>query len=174
MKFFAGIVPPPELYNAIVNIQQQFGDNRLEPHITLRPPVNPTDETSWLYNIKTACSCFKPFTVNLPATGYFGKRVLFIGVESEELSALYKVVKNAIKPFEPAGKQDNRPYHSHLTLGRSWCGFTKNDFDKMKVLADNLLVNQPFAFVADFVRIYHKPGGNKRYEKLEDVPLTSS
>lgn len=171
MKFFIGLVPPPPLYNSITEIQNQFGDNRLEPHITLRPPVIPADEENWLNSIKAVCSGFGSFAIKLPSTGCFGKSVLFINVQSDELSILFKAVKKALKPFEPKELQDNRPFHPHLTLGRSWCGFTKDDFDKMKVLADQLLVNPPVSFSVDSVRVYHKPGGNKKYEKLEDFPL---
>lgn len=44
MKFFIGIVPSEDIYNAVADIQKRFGDNRLEPHITLRPPVTVTEE----------------------------------------------------------------------------------------------------------------------------------
>ncbi|HKG67501.1 MAG TPA: hypothetical protein VKA92_01440, partial [Segetibacter sp.] len=78
-----------------------------------------------------------------------------------------------IKPFEQPevnGKENNL-YHPHLTLGRSWCGFTKEDFAKMKILADNFLSGCPVSFIAQSIRIYHKPSG-KRYETLKDILLT--
>lgn len=37
MKYFIGIVPPEAVYHKLLDIQRQHGDNRLEPHITLRP-----------------------------------------------------------------------------------------------------------------------------------------
>lgn len=48
MKYFLGIVPPEDIYQKLLAIQTQYGDNRLEPHITLRPPVTPGDDEEWL------------------------------------------------------------------------------------------------------------------------------
>ncbi len=48
MQYFVGIVPPGEISDKIIQIQRQHGDNRLEPHITLRPPVKPIDVPAWL------------------------------------------------------------------------------------------------------------------------------
>lgn len=171
MKYFIGIIPPENIFNTILNIQQQFGDNRLEPHITLRSPVTPVDASNWLDSIKKVTASFAPFDIHLPATGYFGKRVLFIKVQSADLKQLYKQVVTAIKPFEPVVKEDHYDYHPHLTLGRSWCGFTRHDFEKMQEMADQYLSVKPVSFNVDFLRVYQKPQGNKRYEKLVDLSL---
>jgi 2'-5' RNA ligase len=174
MKFFIGIVPPENIYNAIATIQQQFGDNRLEPHITLRAPVTPIDEINWIGNLRNVCNRVHPIQVQLSNTGNFGNRVLFIDVNSKGLAQLYKTVTNAIKPFEPVNEQDRRPYHPHLTLGRTWCGFTKNDFNEMQKQADAFLNKQPALFDVNYVRLYHKSVNNSRYEMLEDISLSVS
>jgi 2'-5' RNA ligase len=171
MKYFIGVVPPKNIYDTILNIQSQFGDNRLEPHITLRPPVIVKDVDQWIKEIKTLCATVQSFNIKLPVTDRFGKRVLFISVESPELTQLYKKLGPAIKPFEQPGQEDNRPYHPHLTLGRSWCGFTKEDFDGMQQLADEFVLQKDLSFVVNSIRVYHKPGHTKRYETLIDVPL---
>ena len=173
MKYFIGVVPEDEIYNTVLNIQKKFGDNRLEPHITLRPPVTVTEQTQWIEAIEMACADFSPFQIQLPATGNFGKRVLFIDVISKELSELHYQLLKAIKPFEQpeVNGKENNVYHPHLTLGRSWCGFTKEDFAQMKILADDFLSGRPVLFIAQSIRIYHKPSGNKRYETLKDISL---
>src|SRR5688500_11384270 len=111
MKFFAGIVPPEVLFKAILDLQQQFGDNKIEPHITLRAPVIPIDSSGWIEGIRHVCGITPRFNIHLSGTGYFGNRVLFINVQSKELSTLYREIKKVIKPLEPAAQQDNRPYH---------------------------------------------------------------
>jgi len=175
MKFFIGIVPPEDIYSAVVNIQNKFGDNRLEPHITLRPPVTVTQQDQWITAIEKVCATLSPVKINLPGTGHFGNRVLFIEVVSEELTGLHNAVVKAIKPFEQidAKSNGNENYRPHLTLARKWCGFTKHDFVDMKVLADEFLSGQQVCFTANSVRIYHKPLPGGRYEPLKDVSLNT-
>lgn len=173
MKYFIGVVPDDVIYNTVFNIQKKFGDNRLEPHITIRPPVTVAEQTQWIEAIEMVCADFSPFHIRLPATGNFGKRVLFIDVLSKELSELHYQLLKAIKPFEQpeVNEKENRSYHPHLTLGRLWCGFTKEGFAQMKMLSDDFLSRSPVSFIAKSVRIYHKPSGNKRYETLKDIIL---
>jgi 2'-5' RNA ligase len=171
MKYFVGIVPSKNIYDTILNIQTQFGDNRVEPHITLCPPATPLNEPAWLEAIKSVTTQFEPFTIELPATGFFGNRVLFIDVKSEEVYALQTQLASSIKSFEPPSPKSNNKYHPHLTLGRLWCGFTKHDFAEMKKLSDKFLTTQTPTFTADSIRVYHKPQHNKRWEPFEDLQL---
>lgn len=174
MKYFIGIVPPDLIYHSILNIQKQFGDNRLEPHITVRPPVELTDERSWINAIEKVCKALPPVEISLPATGNFDTRVLFVDVQSTYLNSLHKLLIAAIKPFEKISdyQNTNQPYHPHLTLGRSWCGFTKQDFKAMQLLAAEYLSAKPVSFTANSIRIYYKPMHQGRYEKLSDIHLT--
>lgn len=175
-KYFIGIVPPDDIYQAVLHIQEQFGDNRLEPHITVRAPVNVANETAWLQAIENVCSSFSPVYIELPATGHFGNRVLFIAVKSERLGIMHDAMIQAIETFEQPdqNQQEHESFHPHLTLGRAWCGFTRQDFAAMKTMADEYLRNEPVAFVAKSVRIYHKPASEKRYEALKDVLLNAN
>jgi 2'-5' RNA ligase len=173
MKYFIGIVPPEDIYETIENIQKQYGDNRLEPHITVRPPVTLLDQSAWLRAIEQVCASFAPITISLPWTGNFGKRVLFIDVVSPSLHALHADLISAIEPFEVA---DNKLYvddsfHPHLTLGRAWCGFSQDDFAAIRKLADSYLSASPIMFKAAFLRVYKKAAHVKRYETVADVPL---
>ncbi|GEO07974.1 2'-5' RNA ligase family protein [Segetibacter aerophilus] len=171
MKHFIGLVPPDDICETVVNIQKQFGDNRLEPHITLQPPVTVLNETAWLDAIENTCNSFQPFPISLPGTGNFGTRVLFISVQSAPLTTLHSALIPAIQPYEQADnrQQQNQSFHPHLTLGRGWCGFTRQDFAAMKILADEYLTKEPVAFEATFLRIYFKRSGQGRYEKMKDV-----
>lgn len=171
MKYFIGIVPPENIYQNILNIQQQFGDNKLEPHITLRPPVIVADIAAWMTAIDEVCQRFSAFTIALPTTGNFGKRVLFIDVKSEPLVQLHHSIMKAVTSFEKSGGNEIQSFNPHLTLGRSWCGFTQQDFIEMKKLANDYLTSATVSFDATFIRVYHKPGNEKRYIALKDVPL---
>jgi 2'-5' RNA ligase len=174
MKLFAGIVPPPEIYNRILSIQKQFGDNRLEPHITLRPPIEVTDEQQWVNTIVNAALNFNSFNIQLTGTGHFGSRVLFISVESVRLLDLYERLMPELNSFERAERsQRDEKYHPHLTLGRGWCGFTKDDFAGMRKLADEYLINQNVSFEVKAIRIYNKPETQKGWQLFKDAPLLS-
>lgn len=70
MKLFIGIVPSEDIYTTVAGIQNRFGDNRLEPHITVRPPVTVIDEANWIKAIEHVCFRLSPFEVELPSTGY--------------------------------------------------------------------------------------------------------
>lgn len=170
MHFFIGIVPRDDIAEKISNIQNKFGNNRLEPHITLRPPIALKEKGKWLEVIQDTCKGFFPFTIHLTGTGNFGKNVLFIKVQSDELLTLQRQLVRAIKPYEPESQRHKaQEYHPHLTLGRSWCGFTKDDFAQMKILVDEYLAKQTISFLADSVRIYHKPKGNEGYRTFKNV-----
>jgi 2'-5' RNA ligase len=171
MKYFIGIVPPEDIYKAILNIQQQFGDNRVEPHITICPPVTPLNDADWLMAVEKMTPEFAPFTIELPATGFFGNRVLFVDVKSKDIYPLQKKLSSAIKSFEPASPKAKQAFHPHLTLGRLWCGFTKSDFIQMKKLIDELLTTQTWRFEVDTIRVYNKPVDNKRWKAFKDFKL---
>jgi 2'-5' RNA ligase len=174
MKYFVGIVPPDPIHQTLLQIQQAHGDNRLEPHITLRPPVSPLDADGWIKAVARVAAEFKPFQVALSGTGNFGNRVLFVSVDSNPLSSLYDQLIPAIKPFEPEDAKDRHEgYHPHLTLGRGWCGFTVEDFRKMKVLAEEYLAGADISFTVEGIRIYHKPDAHGGYKPFLDVPLSA-
>jgi 2'-5' RNA ligase len=172
MKYFIGIVPPDPIYNTLLQIQEAHGNNRLEPHITLRPPVSPVNADRWLKAISDIAATIKPFQVILPGTGNFGKRVLFVSVNSDALSSLYDLLIPALKPFEPEDAQERHDgYHAHLTLARSWCGFTVEDFRKMRELAEEYLAGSNISFSVESIRVYHKPDAHAGYKTFLDIPL---
>jgi 2'-5' RNA ligase len=173
MKFFIGIVPPPDIYEQLQQLQTQFGDNKLEPHVTIRPPVSPLQLEPWLQTIESTCAAVKPFNVHLPNTGFFGDRVLIVSVQSPGLNKLFNLLIPALQPFElvEASKGDGG-FHPHLTLGRKWCGFTADDFTAMAQLADQYLQNGNVSFKVTQVRIYYKPDNHGRFETYADINLS--
>jgi 2'-5' RNA ligase len=174
MKFFIGLVPPGNIYEHFETIQKRYGDNRMEPHITIRGPVTVLEQNEWVKKITAVAAAFEPFPVSLPGTGNFGKRVLYVQVQSESLERFYHALIPQLKPFEASEPNKvNGDYHPHLTLGRTWCGFTAEDFTNMKQLADEYLRREKVSFVAKTIRIYHKPDHHGRYQVFEDIPLGS-
>ena len=174
MKFFIGVVPPPDVYAQLHQIQNQFGNNRLEPHITIRPPVSPLQLEPWLKPIERVCAQAQPFDIQLTGTGFFGERVLFVSVQSPGLNNLYYVMLPALRTFEPDElRKEEDSFRPHLTLGRKWCGFTASDFAAMKQLADQYLQADAIAFKVTQIRVYYKPDNHGRFEKYRDISLSN-
>jgi 2'-5' RNA ligase len=170
MTWFTGIVPPENIYKTVLDIQSQFGDNRLEPHITITPPETVTDEANWLEAIQGVCKRFSPILISLPSTGQFGKRVLFVDVRSEGLTSLQMELEDAIRQYQKQKRNDpGQQYHPHLTLGRKWCGFTPDAFRLMKMLTEEYLSKDPVQFTAASLRVYNKPKPGGRYQLYQDV-----
>ena len=176
MKYFIGIVPPKAIYQKLLDIQTQHGDNRLEPHITLCPPVSPLFEEDWLKVVEQQAATIRPFAVSLPGTGTFGKRVLFVQVESAGLLKLHAELIPKLKALEPLQqeKESLAHFHPHLTLGRAWCGFTADDFSSMSSMAESYLFEDDIRFEAEALRIYYKPDPHGRYQTYKDVPFWSN
>ncbi|TDH27400.1 2'-5' RNA ligase family protein [Segetibacter sp. 3557_3] len=171
MSFFVGIVPPPEVADSIKSIQEPFGDNRLEPHITIIPPLEVAEVTLWLKALVASCRQIAPFEVDLTGTGKFGKGVLYMSVAAPSLASVHQRLKQATVPFRlPGKKEEPNTFHPHLTLGRLWCGFTLEGFAIMKELADKFIATGIGPFNINFVRVYEKKA-HKRYEKLTDLQL---
>ena len=172
MTFFVGIVPPPTISESIIAIQNTYGDNRLEPHITVIPPSRLNDEEQWMNAIEQTAYSFSPFDVKLTTTGYFGKGVLFIEAASQDLEKVHDQLSLVTEKYELKKPKDfeKRPYHAHLTLGRLWCGFTKEGFVEMEKLANDYLYKH-ISFTVEFLRIYCKAASNKSYEVYKDVQL---
>jgi 2'-5' RNA ligase len=172
MKYFIGIVPPEHIREKLTQIQQQFGDNRLEPHITVRPPVSPVNEEDWLDVISSAASRIDPFAIELSGIDRFGTRVLYVRVHAPAITDLYDLLIPQLKEFEPHTIQEKQEsFHPHLTLGRTWCGFSQEDFSAMSKLATEYLTSQEIFFVASHIRVYYKPSQQGRYERFRDVRL---
>ncbi|WP_342647870.1 2'-5' RNA ligase family protein [Mucilaginibacter sp. CSA2-8R] len=175
MKFFVGVVPPPGIYEQLQHIQTQFGDNRLEPHVTIRPPVTVLHLAPWVQAIEDICATVEPFGIQLPGTGFFGDRVLFVSVQSPGLTQLHNLFIPALQIFEKEEISKNEAaFHPHLTLGRKWCGFTTDDFAAMKLLVDEYLQASFVWFTVTQIRIYYKPDNHGRFETYRDISLNNN
>jgi 2'-5' RNA ligase len=170
MKFFVGIVPNLAIAHQITEIQNRYGNNRLEPHITLRAPVIPLNGEAWIQAVEQVAHQFSPFEIELTPTGNFGNKTLYLGVRSDDLTRLYNTLIPQLKLYEPSEPQDReKDYHAHLTLGRAWCGFTPKHFSAMRKLADEYVTSQRVSFIANFIRIYYKPDNQKGFQTHKDI-----
>lgn len=173
MEYFIGVVPPAALYEQILWIQNQFGDNRAEPHITVKAQGGLTPDRGWMMEVEMVAKRFTPFPVKLTQTQSFGSEVLFLSVDSPQLVKLHFELIERVNPSPAvlAHYFEKDSFIPHLTLGQASHGYGCTDLVAMKQLADKLLERQPMEFKVQFLRIYCKSTATDRYQKVKDVEL---
>lgn len=161
MKLFIGIVPPEEYKSKVLKFQKQWPDNRLpdriEPHITVKAPFDPPKNNQWLEEIRQLCLHTPPFSLSLGNPSFFGERVVYLTVKSEELSRFHQEV---IRVFTEAtgyrvSQSEGKTYTPHLTLGNTRHGLTSMEIKEMGEQAAEHLSPYPH-FQVDFLRVYEK------------------
>lgn len=128
-RFFIALLPPQEIQDAVVSIQQTFVDRyrskaalKSPPHITLQPPFEWF--TSELPLLSQCLSEFaaqrQPISIALSGFGAFAPRVIFVNVlKTPELlalqSALMQQMETHLGIVNPVSK--TRPFAPHVTVG---------------------------------------------------------
>jgi len=177
MSYFLGIVPPLEVQQQIVELQQHWTRNRLpkhvEPHVTVKPPTGLGDDRKWLDGARDVCSAIRGFSVTLGLPAFFGERVVYLSVHSTELHTLHAALVDGMGTdvvVSPGRDHEGDNYTPHLTLGMASFGMRH---EEMMLLAErateSLLPISPFN--VQFVRVFHKPGKGERYQTLLDLSL---
>ena len=174
MQFFIAIVPPEDIQKKIENIQRRFGDNTIEPHITVKTQGGLTEDMKWIEPVKSIAKKTIPFEIRLGSVMTFGNEVLYISVNSPGITSLHKDIMDSLDlPAEIVSEYYERElYTPHLTLGMIQTGFSSKDFPKMKELTENMLSETDVSFEAKFIRVYSmEPGEFGNYLSLEDIPF---
>ena len=178
MKFFIGIVPPPETKERILKFQRSFHSNKVpyfhEPHITLKAPSGLTEDKSWLSKVTAFAATYPKFNIAFAGLDGFDDKVLFLTpVFSPVLMNLHMELLSLLNP---AGQNNDKffeglTYHPHLTLGETtWGGMTREELVIMRTKAETELQDIP-SFQVDFLRVFQKQNDGEPYHKLLDIPL---
>lgn len=172
-EYFIGIVPPKEIYNQILGIQQQYGNNKAEPHITIKAQGGLTQDRGWIGEVSKVAKAFSPFPVKLTQTGTFGSDVLFFAVESPLLVKLHHQLIQRLRTPQALLTQyfEKESYTPHLTLGQASHGYSKDDLATMRKLADSLLTNGAVEFKVSYLRVYQRLIEAGDYHKFKDIKL---
>lgn len=121
-KYFIGIVPPVDIYNAVSAIQDCFLANKgVEPHITLKAQSGLTLDELWIDDLRHVLNNINSFEVCVRGTAYFGNEVLYIDVYSEKLIALHNKIYDVIQPSLDDKKKyfESDYYVPHITVGKT-------------------------------------------------------
>ncbi|WP_167555375.1 2'-5' RNA ligase family protein [Gottfriedia acidiceleris] len=174
MQYYIGIVPPDDLKKKIVNFQQQWENNRLvegvEPHITVKAQGGLTPDMKWLEGVKTECENFLPFEVTISNPKFFGEDILFLSVDSDELTKLHERLVESVSPSKELIKTyfELDEYFPHLTLGQTHFGLTNLELNDMAKKAIKELIPAS-TFKVEFIRVYKST--EIGYLKFIDIPL---
>ncbi|MFA6495033.1 MAG: 2'-5' RNA ligase family protein [Candidatus Paceibacterota bacterium] len=177
MKFFIGITPPEPIRGKIIAFQKSFPNNKvpekIEPHITLRPPEELTESEAWLSKIKLATKNFGGFQISLEGIDGFGENVVFLRPAfSQRLVDLHKILLDALGEYENSANKysDDNQYHPHLTLGGMKWGLTEKEATEMKQRGQREL-GDIGGFEVTSIRIYQKNIEHTPWNIWLDVPL---
>lgn len=170
MEYGIAIIPPSNISCEISTIQNLFGNNGIEPHITVKAQGGLTPDLDWLKEIRRIASSFQPFKVTLSQAETFGNDVVYISVISLELIQLHNEIISRISPPQNIIEQyyEGDQFTPHLTLGMVRNGFDYNDFPEMKNMTDKF-AKDGVSFTADFLRVYQLDGS--QVTVLEDIKL---
>ena len=156
------ILPPAELSRKIRLLQCQFGDNGIEPHITVKAQGGLGDNLKWFELAKEIARKTPPIHVTLGDIKKFGNEVLYISVDSPGIITLHNEILDKLDLHDEIIERffERDLFTPHLTLGRTQTGYKHEDFPKMKELAEELLANSETGFYATFMRVYSIEKGN--------------
>jgi 2'-5' RNA ligase len=170
MQYFLGIVPPEEIYNPVIKLQRQFGDNRTEPHITVKGPGGIPEDNKWIDQVKKILYNRNQLRIEIAGAEFFGNDVLYLKVNSNDLISLHIDLIDFFKPGELLLKNfyEGKFYQPHLTVAQASTGYSNKDLLIMKNIIDETFEEKYF-FTADFLRVYLSDEYEMKSEKLEDI-----
>ncbi|MCM3611651.1 2'-5' RNA ligase family protein [Planococcus sp. MERTA32b] len=176
MQYFIGVVPPESELQKLKEFRKQWPANRIddlvEPHITLKAQGGLSADEGWLENVKAAVADFLAFRVQLAEPRFFGEDVLYLSMDSPEVSELHSVLVEAVgtSPEQIARYFELDQFVAHLTLAKTSHGVSKGELKKMAEAASQELTPYP-VFSVDSIWIYRKADDQRGYVKYMDVPL---
>ena len=176
MQYFIGISPPADYTNQVSQFRKQWPDNWIdeivEPHITLKAQGGLTPDESWLENVRKACEKTNPFEATVGGTAFFGEEILYLQVESQGLKTLHERLVEVIEPTDEMIAQyfELDQFIPHLTLAKTSYGLSARQLKEMAQHADEEL--DSYQFEVDSIRIYRE-NGNGVYRKYMGIPLGS-
>lgn len=160
MRLFIAIELPEEIRNLLANLQSQLKTSGadvkwVEPqniHLTLKflGEVDDHKLNEVIRIIEYITENINPFYIHLYSLGAFPKmnfpRVIWVGIDKGDVQAK-EIAKSLEEKMAKIGiPRENRPFSSHITIGRVRSAFNR---DKLAKNLDNLAYN--FAEIPEFL-----------------------
>jgi len=164
MKYFIGLQIPKDYKLKIEMLRANFNFFTTEPHITLVAPPALPDDDCFIDEIVAICKRTQPFNVNLSQLGQFGKRVIYIDVNSTELIKLNEHIYEELNIVK-----DTRGFTPHLTIVKQRPN-KPIDIDFIKKRAEKQFP-APFNFTSNSIVIYQQPKEKSIYIPYMRIPL---
>ncbi|MGV2876130.1 nucleotidyltransferase [Macrococcus capreoli] len=175
-EYFIGILPPEPLYNKIINIQKKYISRLgVEPHITLKAQSGLSENEKWISKVENIISNFNTFKVNINDISYFGEVVLFIEVNSSNLTLLHNKLIESLEINSEEQKKyfEGKDFVGHITVAKTtYPSNLSSDVlssDQLKVIEKELSnVKKTESFIVEDVWIFKKINNSyERYKKLK-------
>ncbi len=164
MKYFIGIEIPKIYKTKIEMLRAEFKFFTTEPHITLIPPPALPDDDFFIKQVIDICKEIPSLKINLGNIGQFGKRVLYVSVDSPDLINLNNKIYDNLNL-----EKEKREYTPHLTIAKERRG-KPIDFDEIKKRAEIKLIPAPLYTINSIV-VYHQPKERSIYVPYMKIPL---
>ncbi|MBS3681281.1 2'-5' RNA ligase family protein [Ornithinibacillus massiliensis] len=175
MQYFIGIVPPDSYKEKVATFRGNWTthwiNKAVEPHITLKAQGGLTPDEKWISKVKKLCEIIEPFHITIGKPKFFFDNILYLSIESDELTALHKKLVQTIAPSPELIKRyfEMDDFIPHMSLGKTYYGMSTEELQDMARLAGEKITPYPM-FKVDFIRIYREIEP-QIYEKYIDIPL---
>jgi len=137
MKFWVGVMPPKEIFDEILKIQEEIAnkyntyyslENRIGPHVTISFQKSIEEKSlKQVEDIIDACRS-EPFKVTVQGVGRFYKtNTIYMGVKSKELKKLNKCLVSRLRQFGEISLPRKR-FTGHITV--AYEDVKKEDFQE--------------------------------------------
>ena len=173
MQFFIGIVPPVDVKEKIIRLQNTFSDRpAIEPHITVKSLSGLTADKVWIPKVEEYIKRQHLFPIKLGDTNWFDEAVLFLSVASPKIHLLHKGLLEIVDPGPELRREhfEGQYYVPHLTLAELKKGIPKTELQSMELNAKQELAEIP-EFYATFARIFVRADSEGPCVKLMDIPF---
>jgi len=164
MQYFIGIKIPNNYSKTIQIIRESLNLKTTEPHITIIPPnILPNDDI-FIKDLILCCSNVSQFDVEIADIGKFDDRVIFLKINSDEISNVKNKIVNALKLTE-----EKRRFVPHLTiLKRKY--MNKTNIEKVHQIVKNKLPDKQSYIVTSLV-VYQQKTDNAAFQPFMEIPL---
>ncbi|MCU1463066.1 MAG: 2-5 ligase [Acidimicrobiales bacterium] len=178
MRLFVAVWPPAEAVDAVAKVDRPAVDGLRwttpdQWHVTMRFLGNVDDPAPVVASLRDRVRPLAPVGVRMgPSLGRFGRRVLHVPVSGLEsaAAAVAAAVTDAAVVSPDVGRDDDRPFHGHLTLARA------RDRGGVDLRPFDGVVCGPVDWTVDEVTLVrsHLGRGGARYEIVDAVRMAGS
>lgn len=175
-KYFIGVIPSELIYNEVLDVQEKYMSKiGVEPHITLKAQSKLTDDKRWISKIEKIIKKTNKFYITPKNIDFFGKDVLFLCFDSQELKSLHHQIVDELDVPNDLKEEyfEGDLFVPHLTIGKVLYSddiSTGNTYQNLLKMKEELLTKNIFdKFLVEKVYIYEFK--DNQYKRIQSISL---